>query len=1039
MAVFQLIYTSSKRGYGVFSQSSEIKPDESRQITINTAYKRPQSLINSNETNYKKFPINLSRFRLSNQKWVIAQSSYVGLDNTGRQGNFFTHAFVFPNSGDFSKKYLYYPYRTELTEEEKELVSPSTLPQVGDFNFSNQATIQFARENSTKLALFIQSFLNAQRGRKKLGIEDTNANIILWIKVLYDILPFKLLEEIEFTTYTDRITSAFDIIGIYDSSIVKDTSRFVNFNGKDNSLEVGKFAKSIAEDYLTGVPRDLFYFFANSMKREELMQTIDSLYTTLNSSDVSIDDVFSLIKNLPKKDLSISNEVIQFLMNSDFLIKFDDAQIQFILNLLEPSENTSSYNSLISKIAFTSKKSTLDLIINSVKPNSKLLQELNDVEKNDNISFLILSLKIKTATSPFKIDRFRDTLQSAKLISGNKNEWLRTPFNQLIDQLITTFPRNDGEHRESDFKSLIKKIKDLVGNEIIYERVANRFRNEMQQIDTINQLAIRNASLMLILSGDSKDILRILRNYDSKEDQPRLLQILEILYNTLGESVNEDNTLMSQYRILFPVYEQAFDHLSHGKQKKFIRRYRRVFGNKSQIRFRPNYLLFSLIGVLMIAIIGGSGFLILDGRPKLEKTIEPSIQLSAFWGPKVVNEDNEFSNFINTPEELMIEISSAFMSDYRFNNGSELNFRFNERRNQVQITPKGGNFLSPVFAVQFEKLETTTAPSVVISGVVYNETSTASFVVDYDQIYSGDVDDVINAILGNVVIKDITLNLYASGIDLLGLNSPEMDFNRLNNVNLRQFIDIDFDMFDKFDQRRSTPGNSKEEFNFKVTNHAGNELYIIIAVDINASNITIVEEFPYFSDRLIEKLDSNTPEKDLLLNFLGSLNIITDDITIVGNFESDQLILESQSGNVRFEIPIRRIQSDAIPTIELVNSGLEEIELDWIDLMESDYLGLVEKINFELGSVLVNDDGFQLVLDEELYRNLLTESLNEDLSIQEINNFKHPFLNLVKSSQADASSSISEDGNSFVFRLYVVNVYGITSNLIEIIVKMPSS
>ena len=1049
MAVFQLIYTSSKRGYGVFSQSSEIKPDESRQITINTAYKRPQSLINSNETNYRKFPINLSKFRLSNQKWVLAQSSYVGLDNTGRQGNFFTHAFVFPSTSDFSKKYLYYPFRTELTEEEKELVNPSSLPLIGDFDFLTQGTVKFARENSSKLALFIQSFLNAQRGRKKFAIEDSNENIILWIKVLYEILPYKLLEDIEFTTYTDRITSAFDIIGIYDSSIIKDTSRFISFNGKDNSVEVGKFAKSITEDYLTGVSRDLFYFFANSMKREELMQSIDSLYSTLNTNDVSIDDVFSLIKNLPKKDLSIANEVIRFLMDSDFLTKFDESQIQFILHLVEPAENTSSYNLLVSKIAFSCSKPTLDIIIQTIKPSSKLIQELDDVEQNDNISFLRLSFKIKTATSPFRLDRFSDILQSARMISSTQKEWLKTPFNQLIDQLIATFPRNDGEHTESQLKSLVKKIKDLVGDELIYERAANRFRNEMQQMDAVNQLAIRNGSLMLILSGESQGILRILRNYDSKEDQPRLLQILSILYTTLGESVIEDNTLMSQYKILFPVYEQAFDHLSHGKQKNFIRRYRRVFGNKSQLRFRPNYSLLALIGVFVIAVIGGSGFLILDSRPKLINSMDPPIELSAFFGPKIVNEiinensdeNYELVNFENTPNQLLIEISTAFMKDYRFNNGSELDFEVNERSNQVRITPKGGNFLSPVFAVQFEKIELDTSPTVVISGIEYIQTSTVSGVVDYDQIYSRDVYDVIDAILGKVLIDDKTLDEYKDVIGLLGLDSPEMDFKRLSNPDLRRFIRIDPGMFDEFNQRRTNPISSKEELSLIITNHAGNELLIVIEIDIDASNIRIVEEFPYFSDRLIQKIQSNTqsntPRKDLVADFLISLNILTDDFDIPGNFGSDLLTLESQSGSGIFEIPIKRIASDAIPTIELVDSGLKEIELDWKDLIDINYSELVEKIYIEIGSGLVNDDVLQLVLAEELYRNLVTSGLNEDFSVQQLSKFKHPVLDLRETTQAEAMSSISEDGNSFVFILFVENIYGIESTRIEIIVKAP--
>ena len=121
----------------------------------------------------------------------------------------------------------------------------------------------------------------------------------------------------------------------------------------------------------------------------------------------------------------------------------------------------------------------------------------------------------------------------------------------------------------------------------------------------------------------------------------------------------------------------------------------------------------------------------------------------------------------------------------------------------------------------------------------------------------------------------------------------------------------------------------------------------------------------------------------------------------------------------------------------MVDSGLKEIELDWKDLIDINYSELVEKIYIEIGSGLVNDDVLQLVLAEELYRDLVTSGLNEDFSVQQLSKFKHPVLDLRETTQAEAMSSISEDGNSFVFILFVENIYGIESTRIEIIVKAP--
>lgn len=88
--VSQFYYTSSKRGYGVYAESPDIKLDEKNQITVNVAYKRPQKLIDTNEKDLSKFPIKITRFKISNHKWVLARSNYLGLDNTGRDGNFFS-------------------------------------------------------------------------------------------------------------------------------------------------------------------------------------------------------------------------------------------------------------------------------------------------------------------------------------------------------------------------------------------------------------------------------------------------------------------------------------------------------------------------------------------------------------------------------------------------------------------------------------------------------------------------------------------------------------------------------------------------------------------------------------------------------------------------------------------------------------------------------------------------------------------------------------------------------------------------------------
>ena len=1036
MAVYQLIYTSSKRGYGVFSQSSEIKPDESRQITINTAYKRPQSLITSNETNYKKYPVNLSRFRLSNQKWVMSQSSYVGLDNTGRQGNFFTHALVFPSIKDFNKKFLYYPYRTELTDEEKELTNPSLLPQVGDFEVSNESTFSFARANSSKLALFVQCFLDAQRGRKKLGIDDKNENIILWIQFLYDVLPYKLLEEVEFTTYTDRITSAFDIVGIYDPTIVKDSSRFIIFDGKENTKDISPFAKAITADYLSNRSRDLFYFFSNSMKREELLQKIDTLYSTLNTSNVSIDDVFSLIRNLPKKDLSISTEVIRFLLNSDYLLKFDDSQVQFILGLIEPSENTSEYLNLIHKIAFEAKKSTLDLMIQTIKGNNKLFQDFAEKSTNDNINYFLLSMRIKHESSPFNKERFHEILKIAKLISTSKREWLITPANQLVDQLIMTFPRNDGIHSESDLKSMLDKIKAIASNEVLQDRVAYRFQNEMQQMDGINQLAVRNSTLIFALRGESKALVSILRRYDSKEDQPRLLNVLETIYNTLGESVTEDNTLMTQYKTLYPLYEQAFYHLSYSKQQKFVRRYRRVFGNKSQLHFRPNYPLFALLGVLVLALLGTSTYLVIDSRPTLTYLEK---EYSALFTPKVIN-DELIQIYENTPENLIIEIANSLMESPTLSNSGvfEKPPTFNERRNRVEFKIGGGNFLSPTFAIGFEKISSESSPEIFIGDSLVEPGEVISFNLNYSEIYSGDVIEVLANIIPDLQIKDSTFNTY-SKIEVL--NSAETiasEINPLINEEFLKYIEIDSTLLEEFDKSRAFSEVSTHDVKLSIKNHAGNSTVINLRLNIDSSVIPIKESINYYGDTSFLKISNNSLWLTILKDFMTSLNIDLSGVRLsIPEFSPtrDFVYLFDTSGTIRFEIPMSAIAKDIKPTIQFSNTESNTIEFDWNGLTEDE---LLNKIYQEIGEVIVEDSGVVFLLEDELYSPYLGNYKGVDINRQSLVQFDHPTLSLSPPDTSSVFTALGEDVDSFEVKIIVISGHGVSSDPLNVRIKRPT-
>jgi hypothetical protein len=1037
MSVYQLIYTSSKRGYGVFSKSTEIKPDESRQITINTTYKRPQSLIDSNENDLSKFPVNLARFRLSNQKWVIAHTSYVGADNTGRQGNFFTHALLFGNPGDFNKKFLYFSYRDHLTDEEKELSNPAPLSPLDGELIPYEPNLTFAKSNQAKLVELVQSFLNAQQGRKKLAIQDNNKNIIQWIKALYELIPVKLMEDIEFTTYTDRITSAFDIIGIYDPSIIKDSSRFVIFDVKSSNIETTAFAKSIVDDYVNSSPKELFYFFASTMKKEELLTKIDSLYSTLNANEVNVNEVFTLINNLPKKDPVIASEVVSFLLASDFLMKFDNKQIQYILGLIEPAQSSQEYFDLIYKLTYQCKNDTLNVIVNQVQYARPLFGYLMNQDRNDNINFLLLSMRVKSEIHPFRKERFEESFELVESISSSKRDLIQTPLNHLIDQLIMTFPRNDGTHSDSDLKSILRKLKNLVDVSVVNDRIQHRLRNEMQQMDQVNALAVRNCMLMLALNNDSKELVRILRAYDSKEDQPKLLQILDIAYNTLGESLADDNSLMSQYKLLFPIFEQAFDHLSHRKQKQFVRRYRRVFGNRASLRFRTNYTLFGGIAAVVFILVGSLGFLLLNQRPYLESIVDSGIQHRAFIGAKVINEDNPIIIFENTPEGISASIAREYLSGYSLSSQASPTYTasINTNQNRIEFRIVNGGFLSPVFAVQYRVRSIEQPPIISFTNIPDPDDNFYQLEANFMDIYDGEVSEILNRLLGDVIISDSTLEYYRSisAFSGLGVLSPSFNIFDPDQIDSR-FISVNITDLEKFNESRKSPLVNEHSFVIDITNHMNRSQIINVLINMDNSVIELPDEmiaynnnFPFSFLRLL----TPNPYRDITQAYLRNYDINLNQLS----FEEYRYELASGiyrfnivDNDIQFNVPLKILEAST-PEISLMDhSGV--LEIAWRDLIDDNFENLKEEILIALGSINISDPTLKQFFADPLYLSLKEDLGDLDFSLLALADVEeNEFYSLIFPTEEEMRVL---QGESSPLRISIKNVFDEISNEVDI-------
>lgn len=150
--VLQWKYTSSRQnieksaGFFTFSMSESLTKEEKNELVDKAAhYDAPDSFPKRpSQEDLAKFPVAFSYFRLSNGKYVLCRTQYVGMDYaTSRYGNFFAHALVL-EKGDWINPIRYFrssTFATGLTREEIELNDvPPALPELSlkDVDFSTK-------------------------------------------------------------------------------------------------------------------------------------------------------------------------------------------------------------------------------------------------------------------------------------------------------------------------------------------------------------------------------------------------------------------------------------------------------------------------------------------------------------------------------------------------------------------------------------------------------------------------------------------------------------------------------------------------------------------------------------------------------------------------------------------------------------------------------------------------------------------------------------------------------------------------------------
>ena len=631
--VSQFYYTSSKRGYGVYAESPDIKLDEKNQITVNVAYKRPQKLIDTNEKDLSKFPIKITRFKISNHKWVLARSNYLGLDNTGRDGNFFSHVLLFESVDAFNKNYFQFQFKEGLTPEEFEITNPSQLGFVNEPQVNKGELQKFAQKNAKSVPRFIEALFLSLRQKKKLAIVDSNENIYLWIQLLHELVPVNLVKDLEFSTYVERITSGFDIVGIYDEELLRDTSRIIPFGKNDQNIEISDLALNLANDYLNDSPRQLFNIISNSYRRDELLQRLEELYNALATNDVSKEDFLKEVRLLEKSNLDLSKNVLSYLLRNNILgeLMIDDFKIigNFIITAFDTNEFYRFMYQAISQGSYD----RVEYLFNNFIDYSLPVSEYFKVEElNEYLQYYIVLDLANRIKKGFNDSLLKDAFERVIQVHMIHPERAKELAKILLRQFLLSF---DGRmvYDLAPYSQILKYISPLWSNQDEIKREIEQLLEDATR-SNLNKNLISNIIYFSIVINSVKSISRVFSNYQQGRSNDKYLDLLDIYYNSIANLDDDKNVRRDLYVSLEDLYQHEFDRLSHYPQKKFYAQYKLAF--QSLPRYKTNYIMIFATVFLSLFLILSGGFIYSSLQPTLTLTLNGQTTNVEWYSNKII-------------------------------------------------------------------------------------------------------------------------------------------------------------------------------------------------------------------------------------------------------------------------------------------------------------------------------------------------------------------------------------------------------------------
>ena len=711
----------------------------------------------------------------------------------------------------------------------------------------------------------------------------------------------------------------------------------------------------------------------------------------------------------------------------------------------------------------------MDIVVKNVKYDSSLVKDIDVREKNVSINYLLLNLAIKKNYGRFNKQEYQSILSLASDISELKKEWLEYPLTHLVDHLVEFFPYESYKSEEevvpeSDLMGVVKNLDRLLNRELIVNRLIYFVKRAFQA--TSNQdyaLSLRNVALIAAILKEMKEVNRVLRTFDSREQAKQVEQVFYQIYIGLTNSRLEEEVLRSSYKELFPTFQNLFDMKQRMGQGKLLRTYSDLIhyandGRKrgsTNLAMRPNYLLISLTGMVVVLIVATIFIIGYMSSPTLTLTnadSEQTVIRPIYFSKSIKPEELSLFAFEFTTDEVIEFIADDIRSEYVLSSGFSYSpVEINRNSNRIRAIYKivGDSFLtSPSIHVDFElrEIENPQAPKFIIAGDETSGVITKSG-FSVSETYNKSVNEIILDLIGEIIIEDPTIDEYIDNEtyhDLFNMdkyNDPITDYTGLETS--YELFEFRVEGIDLIESNKNLIDVIQYEIELVVVNHLGLETTLELQIRPNQNrNLSNFElgSFMYYEDFTsglnplwtYDDLESLTRE---FLNYYGLSQLNSSDYEYSLDLEKNELSFIKTDGTSTspFILPITIFEDNEKPTLEFAEEQSNSIEFDWIDRYNNDFDQLVIDILTEVGDVVVSDDSLTSLNSNPFFNNLLGEYSNT----QSLINFDHPVIRLSAITKENSVAEYAPELGELTLEISIFDKARKLSDTYEILIIQP--